>query len=80
MFLPRRFLSVSLLSVLVMACLVGIERSLFGVRYFSERLPQVEPYNLWHAWGALSRADRTTIDGGVKKTPPKRRGSQSSAV
>lgn len=54
MFLPRRFLSVSLLSVLVMVCLVGIERSLFGVRYFSERMPRVEPYNLWHAWVALS--------------------------
>ncbi|WP_457582438.1 hypothetical protein [Ensifer canadensis] len=54
MFLPRRFLSVSLLSALVMVCLVGIERSLFGVRYFSERLPQIEPYNLWHAWVALS--------------------------
>lgn len=54
MFLPRRFLSVSLLSVLVMVCLVGIERSLFGVRYFSERMPEVEPYNLWHAWVALS--------------------------
>lgn len=54
MFLPRRFLSVSLLSVLVMVCLVGIERSLFGVRYFSERMPEVEPYKLWHAWVALS--------------------------
>ncbi|KQW62613.1 MULTISPECIES: hypothetical protein [unclassified Ensifer] len=54
MFLPRRFLSVSLLSVLVMVCLVGIERSLFGVRYFSERMPEIEPYNLWHAWVSLS--------------------------
>lgn len=54
MFLPRRFLSVSLISVLVMACLVSIERRLFGVSYFSERMPEVEPYNLWHAWVALS--------------------------
>lgn len=54
MFLPRRFLSVSLLSVLVMAALVSIERNLFGVRYFSERVPRVEPYSLWHAWVALS--------------------------
>ena len=54
MLLPRRFLSVSLLSVLVMAALVSIERNLFGARYFSERVPQVQPYNLWHAWVALS--------------------------
>ncbi|KSV76508.1 hypothetical protein N185_15240 [Sinorhizobium sp. GW3] len=54
MFLPRRFLSVSLLSVLAMAGLVLIERNLFGLRYFSERVPGVEPYNLWHAWVALS--------------------------
>lgn len=54
MFLPRRFLSVSLLSVLAMAALVSIERNLFGARYFSERAPQVQPYNLWHAWVALS--------------------------
>lgn len=54
MFLPRRLLSVSLLSVVAMAGLVAIERNLFGVRYFSERLPQVEAYNLWHAWVALS--------------------------
>lgn len=54
MFLPRRSLSVSLISVLVMACLVWIERRLFGVSYFSERMPAVEPYNLWHAWVALT--------------------------
>ncbi|WDZ77367.1 hypothetical protein PWG15_02285 [Ensifer adhaerens] len=54
MFLPRRFLSVSLLSVLAMAALVSIERNLFGAPYFSERAPQVQPYNLWHAWVALS--------------------------
>ncbi|OCP00253.1 MULTISPECIES: hypothetical protein [unclassified Ensifer] len=54
MFLPRRFLSVSLLSALAMAGLVSIERNLFGVYYFSERAPQVELYNLWHAWIALS--------------------------
>ncbi|MGO4618716.1 hypothetical protein [Ensifer sp. 2TAB8] len=54
MFLPRRFLSVSLLSVLAMAALVSIERNLFGARYFSERVPQVQPYNLWHGWVALS--------------------------
>ncbi|HEV7309822.1 hypothetical protein [Ensifer sp.] len=54
MFLPRRFLSISLLSVFAMAGLVLIERNLFGVRYFSERAPEVEFYNLWHALVALS--------------------------
>ncbi|HEV7322365.1 MAG TPA: hypothetical protein VGO04_27480 [Ensifer sp.] len=54
MFLPRRFLSVSFLSILAMIGLVLIERNLFGARYFSERAPKVELYNLWHAWIALS--------------------------
>lgn len=36
-----------------MAGLVLIERNLFGARYFSERVPQVEPYNLLHALIAL---------------------------
>ncbi len=54
MFLPQRFLSISLISIVVMVCLVSIERRLFGISYFSERMPETEPYNLWHAWVALS--------------------------
>ncbi|WP_104664861.1 hypothetical protein [Ensifer adhaerens] len=54
MVFPQRFLSVSFLSALALAGLVFIERNLFGVRYFSERVPEVALYNLWHALVALS--------------------------